>query len=324
MRAAGQTREKKDQEMATLITESNNAYSERDRRKMDIVHLKIAESTDVRAFEEKLTVLNQTIEAQKVASVYRASGRPSDLVPDSGALSQPDQHDDLTAVTDQLQMNIQVCLDLCKVKDVQELFEEAQNLERENFSLYNYVVEHAAARLELQEEINSLELQKKALNERADSDEVEQSQVLEKLAAEIQRVGTDLDQIWAQKEANESEFESLYTKIGMVFNELGCSWENTPDGKTLTTPSNVLHCLSLIETSIAGMMNTTYEKTKLECAARDIKISAFVSDEQAQKHPATSSASGRPGPEKELAGKITEANRPLSLEEVRGMLEPME
>ena len=59
----------KDQEIAKLIRDSNDAYAERDSRKMELVRLKSAEKTDVKAFEEKLARLKQTIEGQKIAQI---------------------------------------------------------------------------------------------------------------------------------------------------------------------------------------------------------------------------------------------------------------
>jgi DNA repair exonuclease SbcCD ATPase subunit len=321
VKSAGQTRAQKDQEMATLISDSNNAYSERDRRKMDLVRLKAAERTDVKAFEEKLELLNRTIEAQKVAAGHQVGGHPSEAVLDSGLAAQSDQQDDLTAISDQLHNTTQAILEMCHVKDVQELFSEAEKLERQNYSLYKYVVENGAVRSQLQEEIDGLELQRQALIAQTQLDDGEQSKILEKLTAEIQKVAAELQEIQTEKASNEIEFESVYTEIGNIFNVLGCSWENAPDGKTTATPSNSLFCLSQIESAIAEMMKNAYERTRMQALGRgDFKISEYISEEMIEqmKHPSTTVA--KIVPDKEITGKFADANRPLTLDEMRRLL----
>jgi hypothetical protein len=321
IKTAGQIRGKKDEEMATLISDSNNAYSERDRRKMELVRLKTAERTDVKAFEEKLAVLNQTIEAEKVAAAHHGGAHP-DAVPDSGLAAQSDQQDDLTAISDQLQSTTQVILDMCHVKDVQELFAEAEKLERMNYSLYTYVVENGAIRCQLQEEIDGLELQHQALIAQTQLDDGKQSEILATLTAEIQNVAAELKDIQTEKASNETEFEAVYAEIGDIFNALGCSWADSPDGKTTPTPSNSLFCLSQIETAIAKMMNMAYERTRMHAVGRgDFRMSDFISEERLEqmKHPTTTTIP-KITPDKEIAGKFADVNRPLTLDEMRRVL----
>jgi DNA repair exonuclease SbcCD ATPase subunit len=328
--ATGATaRAKKDEEMARLISESNDAYAVRDSKKMKLVQLRAVEKADVAAFEEKLSVLNQTIEAQKLTANRTVEQHTTDQPFDSQIGSQTDQQEEMTQLTELYNSTITRTLELCGMAGVPELFAEAEKLERENFSLYNYVVEHGSRVTRLQEEIDGLELQHEALvSQTRDSDE-EQSGMLEKLTSDIQKAEQDLADIQQQKAANDTEFASVYTEVGEIFNLLGCSWDDAPDGKTVVTPLNSMFCLSAIETQIAEMMNNVFEKTKLECSFKDIKPLSFLPESAdsasaggAARHSApVGSATAPRAPEKEPAGKIAEAAKPLSLDEIRRMLD---
>jgi flagellar biosynthesis chaperone FliJ len=329
IKAAGQTRQREDDEMSTLITESNNAYSERDRRKMELARLRGAEKADVTAFEEKVSVLDQTIETQKVAASHQANEQPLEPVADSGLIGQQAEQDELALVTSQYERTTQVALDLCHVRDAAELFATAERLERENFSLYSYVVEHGAARARLQEDIDGLELQRDALLAQTASSEEEQSLVLQQLTDEIQRVDGQLRAIEDEKAANETQFQAVYEEIEAVFTCLGCSWNDAPDGKTTTTPANSSFCLSSIETVIAQMANQVYQKTKMEALTRPEAFAAPPDPAQpppvdpappSAKHPVIVSKSGL-SPEKEGGLRVVESNKPLSLDELRRSLE---
>jgi hypothetical protein len=207
-------------------------------------------------------------------------------------------------------------------KEVSELFAEAERLERENFSLYSYVVEHGATKMQLQEDIDGLELQREALTAANYENDQEQSAVLEGVTAEIQEVDTELDGIRAEKERNETEFASVYVEIEKIVRLLGCSWSETPDDKSTTTPANAFYCLSIVETAIADMVNAVYERTKQECVCKDIRPSSFLPEDR------TDVTGGRVNPiqsklvtDRELASKIGESTKPLTLEELRAMLE---
>lgn len=317
-------REKTDQEINNLISTSNEAYSERDRRKMELVRLKTAEKADVKAFEEKLARLNQTIEGQKIAQSHPMN-QHAPLPPTNSQIgSQSDQQEELTQLTEQYQVTIQRTLDLLSMQDVPELFSEAEKLERENFSLYNFVVEHGATRTRLCEEIEGLELQKNALLAQADTSEVQQSEQLEHLTSDIQEVDKELAEITAKKEQNEEEFSSVYSEIESIFNMLNCSWADAPDGKATITSSNAMFCLSLIETAIADMVNMIYEKTKLECNLRDVVPSSFLHEDPTMSQGVVVSrhmGQTRAAQEKELAGRVADTTKPLSIEEMMAMLD---
>jgi chromosome segregation ATPase len=312
----------KDQEMAELIASSNEAYATRDDQKMKLVRLKNAEKQDLTAFEEKLTVLEQQIEGRKLTQSHQVEAQRSPRSIDGTTGGQSEQQEELQTLTDQYQATIQTLLDMARMKEVSELFAEAERLERENFSLYSYVVEHGAAKMKLQEDIEGLALQREALVAQTMESEEGQSAVLEKLTEEIEGVQSDLTRIRAEKEHNEAEFASVYGQIEQIVNLLGCSWEATPDAKSTTTQANAFYCLSLVETAIAEMVNRLYENAKQECVVKDIKVSNFLAEDRGANLTVP-----KPGTQprfvtdRELAGKVSDASKPLTLEELRAMIE---
>jgi chromosome segregation ATPase len=321
VRKAHSQRERKDAEISTLISDSNKAYSERDRRKMDLVRLRAAEKTDQRAFEEKLARLNQTIEGQKIAQAHPVDQAQPLPEINSQIGSQTDQQEELTNLTDQYQATIQKTLDLLQFKDVQDLFAAADELERENFSLFSFVQEHGAEKTRLQEEIDGLALQREVLSNQSNVSEEQQSKELEDVTAEIQVVDDLLSQIEEKKAKNEREFASVYTEIEEIFTLLKCQWSEAPDGKTTVTPANAMFCLSLIEVSISEVVNQIFEKARMECNLRDIKPASFLPDERSES---TAVSRGHPQTrqvQEKLVGKVGDSLRPLSLEEMRALIE---
>jgi hypothetical protein len=322
LRTAEVDREKKDQQMAELIATSNDAYATRDHQKMRLVRLRNAEKQDLASFQEKLSVLDAQIEGRKLTQGRPVDAQPSLRSGDGTAGTQAEQQEELQNLTDQYQATIQSLLDMSGKKEVGELFAEAEGLERENFSLYSYVVEHGAAKMQLQEEIDGLEMQRESLTVLTFDSEQEQSAVLEGVTADIQAVDTDLEGIRAEKERNETEFASVYVEIEKIVRLLGCSWSETPDDKATTTPANAFYCLSIVETAIADMVNAVYERTKQECVCKDIRSSSFLPEDR------TDVTGGRPTQgqsklvtDRELASKIGDSTKPLTLEELRAMLE---
>jgi hypothetical protein len=101
---------------------------------------------------------------------------------------------------------------------------------------------------------------------------------------------------------------------------LGCPWTGTPDNKSTTTSANAFYCLSIAETAIADIVNQIYERTKQECSDKDIKPSDFGSDER-QEGTRSQTAGVKLAPDRELASKVADAARPMSLEEIRAMIE---
>jgi hypothetical protein len=68
------------------------------------------------------------------------------------------------------------------------------------------------------------------------------------------------------------------------------------------------------------MVNQVYERTKQECAFKDIKPASFLPEDRVEG--ATGSRTQvKLSNDRELAGKIGDASKPLTLEELRAMIE---
>lgn len=311
-----------DMEIGNLISTSNEAYSERDRHKMELLRLKSAEKTDVKAFEEELTRLNQQIEGKKIAQGATLNQVQTVPTLNSQLGSQAAELEEIDRITKKYEDENQRTLDIMGMKSVEELIAEADRLERENYSLFSFVVEHGATRTRLQEEIDGLELQKEQLLAQTEDNEVEQSEELANLTREIQVVDGNLKEVRSKRAKNEADFASVYSDIESIFTMLKCSWDEAPDGKTSVTPANAMFCLSAIETELAAMMNDVLEKTRMECGLREIQPSSFLPEEPAHQPALVSRhiTQTRAVQEKELAGKVADTTKPLSMEEMMAMI----
>ncbi|KAK8889556.1 hypothetical protein M9Y10_034306 [Tritrichomonas musculus] len=316
---------KKDQEIGNLITNSNDAYSKRDRLKMDLVQLKQAEAEDIKNYEEEYSRLTQQIEGQRITQ-----NRPRDqqqTVPSISSQigSQTDQQqEEITALTEQYNTTIQQTLDLFGYKDVQELFDEADKLERENFSLFNFVVEKGAKRSKMQEEIEGLNLQHDALMAQVEMNDSDQKEQLDHVTNDIKVINGDLTSVKEEKERNEAEFASVYNEIENLFNNLECNWGDSPDEKQNVTPQNAMFCLSTIETAIAEMMNNVAEKAKLQYNMRGIQDFTTILGEDRSDSAGVKPSHTKGMSDKEAAAAAPKAfegvARPMTIDEMRAML----
>jgi chromosome segregation ATPase len=314
--------EAKDKEIARLISESNDAYATRDSVKMRLVELREAEKADLSEHTKKVQILNETIEGQRIAKNRPASERPVVAASDSQTGAPSDQPEELTVLTEQYATVTQRTLELCGIGSVQELFSQAEALERENFSLFRYVVEHGAKRAHLQEQLDALESLRTTLAAEGAANEREESIDLRELVAEIQSADSDLTGLRSQQEATDQEFTSVYSEIGDMFRVLECTWDDSPDGKQSVTPANSMFCLSQIEAAITDTIHSVFERARNECISRDTKPASFAQEAVADpsfssfaaKHPTRT-------PEREGAPRLVDSPKPLLIEELRAMLE---
>ncbi|OHT09583.1 hypothetical protein TRFO_21464 [Tritrichomonas foetus] len=318
LKAAENELNRSDAHIADLIEISNDAYAERDRMKMELNRIKSAEKEDIQLYESELTRLNQTIEGQKITQ-----NRPQQqsVIPsiNSQLGSQSDQQEELVALTDQLQLTIQRTLDITKHATVQELFEAADNAERENFSLYNFVVEHGAAKSKLQDEIDALELQHKSLLSQVAQKDGEQSNDLELLTKKISDTQAVLDETLEKKQKDEENFTVIYAKIEELFNFLECKWDNAPDERTTVGPTNAMFCLSQIENVSATIMNDVCEKAKMMYQMRGQDPKTLLAENMSEISP--NSKHIKPDMSVVIQSKTTiDSNKPLSLDELRAMI----
>ena len=310
--------ERKDKELSNLISISNDAYSERDRMKMELVRIKQAEKEDIQIFEAELARLNQTIEGQRLTS-----NRPREhsTVPsiNSTSGSQSDQQEELTQLTDQMQATIQRTLDITETSSVEELISKADQIESKNFSLYNFVVEHGSNKAKLQDEIDGLELQHDKLQQQIDVKDNEQSETFQEITKKIENVTNQLKETTLLKEKNEEDFKSIYSAIERLFDFYECSWDEAPDESRHVGPLNAMYCLSAIETQAAIIMNQVCEKAKVLFQMRGQDPKSLVTDERSDTS-AIRQAHSRVVDKESFNIKCIDSNKPLSLEEMRALL----
>jgi chromosome segregation ATPase len=315
--------EAKDREIARLISESNDAYATRDSVKMRLALLREAEKGDVTEHTKRVQILDETIENQKSSKSVPAGDRPAVASSDSQIGAQSDRPEELTLLTEQYATLTQRTLELCDIGSVQELFAQAEALERENFSLLRYAMEHGAKRTRLQEELDRLEEYQATLAADTAARERDEMNALAEMDAEMQRVDSDLTALSAEQEATDQQFTAIYREIEEMFRSLECSWDDCPDGKQLVTRANSMFCLSQIEAAVAETIQKVFDRARNECMVRDIKPSTLSHEGSldpsgsgvGMKH----AALGARSPERETAIKLPDS--PLSIDELRAMLE---
>lgn len=318
IRHAEQEKEARDQQMASLISQSNQAYSERDRMKMDLVQLKQAEQEDIKNFDEEYARLSQQIEGHKITQSQPRDQQPTVPSMNSQLGSQSDQAEEITAQTEHLQEMINKTLTLCGFETFEDLISAADAIERENFSLYSFVVEHGATRTKMQDEIDALELQNEKLQSQIHKNDSEQKDDLENLTLDIKNINEDLVESREEAERNEQEAQAVNQEIEALFNELECSWADTPDEHDHVTTVNSMYCLSNIENAMAEMMNSVAEKVKYIYSMRGTTdFSTLVSDNQSDN--ASMKQMHTRALDKEQI-KLPDTSKPLSVEEMMALL----
>ena len=323
IRRAKSDRESKEQEIGRLIAESNDSYARRDNLKMRLVQIKTAEKESIQAYEERLTRLTETIETQKITKGHtNVPAQPLSQM-NSQIGSSSDQQEELTALTESYQTSITQTLDTLQMKDVDQLIQAAEQLERENFSLYNFVVEDGATLATLQEELESLKEKKTELDEQANMTEEEQSECLAKLTDQINEIESELKEKNAQYESEVDEFKQIYEKLEKLFHALNCTWEDAPDAKDHITPANAMWVMSSIEKRIAEIMNTVFDQARIQFATtgQEIKLGTAELETRSDVNLTRMSLSHqRMTADREVIGKAVEATRPLTIEELRELL----
>lgn len=309
----------KDQELTSLITASNDSYSERDRMKMELVRIRQAEKEDIDMFNSELARLNQTIEGQKLTQNRQPQ---QSVVPsiNSQIGSNSDQQEEITQLTDQYQTVINRTFDLIGVQNLEELIAKADELERENFSLYNYVVEQGARRTKLQDEIDGLKIQHQSLLSQVHEKDSDQSEKFQELTKVIESVNSELEENNKMKEEDESKFVSVYESIGNLFNVLECDWKNAPDENDRVTQSNAMYCLSEIEIAASNLMSQVCERCQMLFNMRAQDPKTLVVDDKSESSVQKQDTHARTADKDLLKEKCFEANKPLTIDEMKALL----
>jgi uncharacterized phage infection (PIP) family protein YhgE len=283
--------------------------------------MKAAEKEAVRQDEERITRLRERIDTMKLTQGHPEPPPNPILAQNSQIGSSSDQQEEVTVLTESYQTSVTQTLDLLHASDVDELIAQAQELERENFSLYSFVVENGVIRTELQEELEALRERKAELDDMCNLTEGEQSARLSDLTEKLNAVSAELAAGEAQLAQEREEFQEIYVKLEDLFSSLGCSWQGSPDMKEGMSDLNAMWCLSLIEKGLVGIMNDVFEQSRIQYSATNREVKPATSSDGALE----GSSFGRGGHlrstiEKEVAGKTVDATKPLSLEELRELL----
>lgn len=309
-----------DQEIASLISASNESYSERDRMKMELIRIKAAEQEDIQLFNAELTRLNQTIEGLKLTQ-----NRPHEVsvVPSMNSQigSSIDQQEELVQLTEQYQTAVTQTFDLVGVQNIDELISKADEIERKNFSLYNYVVENGSKRSKLQDEIDALQLQHNSLLAQVNAKDGDQSKRFQDLTNQIATINSELKDTTDLKEKNTNEFNSIYQAIEKMFNYFGCTWDNAPDNSVHVGPMNAMYCLSEIELACSSVISDVVEKAKMIYQIRGQDPKTLLVDEKSDSSQTKLASHISKFEEKDvIKEKNIDSNRPLTIEEMRAFL----
>jgi uncharacterized coiled-coil DUF342 family protein len=311
----------KERKIGELISGSNKAYSLRDGFKMQLVQMKAAEKEAIRQDEERIMRLRERVGAMKMTKGHPKPPSDPILAQASQIGSSSDQQEEITVLTESYHTSTVQTLDLLHFTDVDDLIAHARELERENFSLYNFVVENGVIRTELQEELESLREKKAELDDMCNLTESEQSARLSELTEKLNATSGELAAGKTRLESEQKEFQEIYTKLEDLFNLLGCSWEGSPDMKEVISDLNTMWCLGLIENSLTGIMKEVFEQASIQYTetGQDVKLPASEGGLEG------AGSAGKGGHlrltiEREVAGKTPDSTRPLTLEELRELL----
>jgi hypothetical protein len=94
--------------------------------------------------------------------------------------------------------------------------------------------------------------------------------------------------------------------------------------KTTVASTNAMFCLSKIETVIGEQVRVVFNKTIIECTFRDTQPSSFSPEDHSDQSPSIGqkhSFGAVRSPEREIVAKLSESAKPLSVEELRAMLD---
>jgi chromosome segregation ATPase len=306
-------REETEEEMGKLISESNEAYAQRDDLKLRLTRVRSAEKEAQQEFHESLDRITERIEVGRVAkNRLRVTETPM-MAQESVVGSGADPTDDLAAQTEWMQATITQALSLAGYSSTEELVREADRLERENFSLYSCVVEVGSVNAGVQDELERLQKHRDQLDRLSEMTDEEQSVHLVGLTNQISSVSKELSESRSKFEQETEEFRDVYEKLAVLFNDIGCSWDGSPDNKTTVTQGNVIFVLSEVEKKLANVMDEFFEQARIEFETRG-EDPTWAGSEPDSSQNRLSSLS------REFSPRQMEHSRPLTIEEIQRFL----
>jgi DNA repair exonuclease SbcCD ATPase subunit len=314
MRNTKADREGKDGRIGALISESNDDYAHRDLLKRRLTQVQLAEKQYAEEFQESIGQITERIEMQRVAKNRPPVADPMMTASDSQIGSSSDQIDELMTQTEVMQTAINQALAALHFPTTDALLKDADQLERENFSLYNFVVESAAVNLALQEEIEGLGRRKDELDRLAEMTDEEQSAHLAVLTKQIAATSKNLTETQGLFERESEEFREIHDKIERLFNLVGGSWDDSPDQKSGMSQQNTPFVLSTIEAKLGVLMERVFWQANLQAEATGEEIRVDATDHETGENKARGSF------EKDRFPKQIEHSRPLTIEEIQRLL----
>ena len=254
-------REKADSDLQKLISKSNDMYTERDALKMETVTLKNTEKDDISNFQSEMTRYNQTIEAHKINQNRPIDAQPSIVSTNSTMGSQADQEE--SPIDAQIKQYIQTINNVLKIggaDTLDQLAEKVDEIERENFTLYSFVVEHSARLAELQQQNQRYVAERDAYIHNAEVEEERQNGFVAEMSSEIKNLEDMIRVTEEQNNETKHEFEQVYATVESTFKELGCSWEGSPNEGEEISSKNVMFGLSQIEKVVSELADAICER----------------------------------------------------------------
>jgi chromosome segregation ATPase len=300
--------------IVTMISESNDAYADRDLLKRRLTEVQLAERQIQEEFQENITEITERIEIQRVTKNRPRMADHVMTTSDSQIGSSSDQTDDLAAQTDIMQTAISQTLGALHFPNTDALVKNADQLERENFSLYNFVVESASINFGIQEELEALSKRKEELDSIAQMTDEEQSAHLAVLTKQIASTSEHLTDTQGVFRRETEEFEEIHTKMERLFSLLGGSWADSLDQKPGMSQSNAPFVLSTLESKLASMMDRIFEQASIQYEVTGQEFKLVESDHEIGE------SKGRTSLGREAFGRQIEHSRPLTIEEIQRLL----
>lgn len=307
-------KETTNEKVAKHISESNEAYSDRDAFRLYLSSLEASEKTDQEMFMQEMSRLQQTIDTKKMTHCRTAS--QEEYVPSvsSSRTANSDQiaNDELQKQIDEAQSQLNDIFCRVNFKTVSDILNYSHKLDQDNFSLYKFVVDHGAHSTELDEELTSLqeEIQKK--QKEIDSEEKIKAEEVSALSIKIEKAKTKIKTEQNEREHEESCCVKLFKDLNILYEILGLSWDDTPDESKEITFGNSNFILSSIDRELTNLVDTFADIAKLKCEEEQIDL---TSDPASVPLPLQSSTI-----QYDTLQKSTEFVKPLSLEELRKLV----
>lgn len=254
-----------DAHLGMLIQESNQMYMERDRNKLTLQHLHIAEKEDFQNFENESTRIDAKIETEKM---IRKNGNEltHGLSSFSGStVQQTDQSfDELIGQVDLFQIEITQILEGTKTTDLHHLLDLYDSLEMKNFSYMRIIFEKDALNLKL---LDLIEKRKKTiikLHEDHKQEQENSGEVIEQLSQKIIEVDRNIKEQTIRQEHVLTSFRTISEKLTDLANRLEVDTRESPDGKTTVSFFNFDFFLTQIEMKISDFVERLNERAMFD------------------------------------------------------------